>query len=58
MQSSANLLTISPVLSASRKLGIADRNGAVTHYQAAASKTGSLPERNYLLTQAARLSME
>lgn len=33
-----------------------DCEGAVTHYRAAASKTGSLPERNYLLTQAARLS--
>jgi RNA polymerase sigma factor (sigma-70 family) len=33
-----------------------DRHGAVTHYRAAAGKTGSLPERNYLLTQAARLS--
>jgi predicted RNA polymerase sigma factor len=33
-----------------------DCKGAVTHYRAAAGKTGSLPERNYLLTQAARLS--
>ena len=33
-----------------------DREGAVNHYRAAAGKTGSLPERNYLLTQAARLS--
>ena len=33
-----------------------DRTGAVRHYHAAAAKTGSLPERNYLLTQAARLS--
>ena len=33
-----------------------DRKGAVRHYRAAAGKTGSLPERNYLLTQAARLS--
>ena len=33
-----------------------DRKGAVSHYRAAAGKTGSLPERNYLLTQAARLS--
>jgi RNA polymerase sigma factor (sigma-70 family) len=32
-----------------------DREGAVRHYRAAAAKTGSLPERNYLLTQAARL---
>src|SRR5262249_50139455 len=35
-----------------------DRNAAVKHYRAAASKTGSLPERNYLLTQAARLCNE
>jgi RNA polymerase sigma factor (sigma-70 family) len=35
-----------------------DRKGAVSHYRAAAGKTGSLPERNYLLTQAARLSSE
>ena len=35
-----------------------DREGAVKHYRAAASKTGSLPERNYLLTRAARLSGE
>ncbi len=35
-----------------------DRKGAVTHYRAAAGKTGSLPERNYLLTQAARLSID
>ena len=33
-----------------------DESGAVTHYQAAAAKTGSLPEQNYLLAQAARLS--
>ena len=32
--------------------------GAMRHYRAAASKTGSLPERNYLLTQAARLASE
>jgi RNA polymerase sigma factor (sigma-70 family) len=35
-----------------------NRQGAVTYYRAAAGKTGSLPERNYLLTQAARLSNE
>jgi predicted RNA polymerase sigma factor len=35
-----------------------DRQGAGRHYRAAAGKTGSLPERNYLLTQAARLSSE
>jgi RNA polymerase sigma factor (sigma-70 family) len=33
-----------------------DCDGAVKHYRAAAGKTGSLPERNYLLMQAARLS--
>jgi RNA polymerase sigma factor (sigma-70 family) len=35
-----------------------DRESAVAHYRAAASKTRSLPERNYLLTQAARVSSE
>jgi RNA polymerase sigma factor (sigma-70 family) len=35
-----------------------DREAAVRHYRAAAGKTASLPERNYLLTQAARLSSE
>lgn len=35
-----------------------DRDGAITHYRAAAGKTGSLPERNYLLAQAAQLSNE
>lgn len=35
-----------------------DRDGAVRNYRAAAGKTGSLPERNYLLTQAAHLSGE
>jgi predicted RNA polymerase sigma factor len=35
-----------------------DREASVRHYRAAAGKTGSLPERNYLLTQAARLSSE
>ena len=33
-----------------------DHTGAVKHYRAAAGKTASLPERNYLLAQAARLS--
>jgi RNA polymerase sigma factor (sigma-70 family) len=37
---------------------VGDRDGAVKHYRAAAGKTGSLPERNYLLIQAARLSSE
>src|SRR5271170_3811483 len=35
-----------------------DHRGAVRHYRAAAGKTASLPERNYLLAQAARLSSE
>jgi predicted RNA polymerase sigma factor len=35
-----------------------DRSGAISHYRAAAGKTGSLPERNYLLAQAARLSSQ
>jgi RNA polymerase sigma factor (sigma-70 family) len=33
-----------------------DHDAAIRHYRSAAAKTGSLPERNYLLTQAARLS--
>ena len=33
-----------------------DRAGAAQHYRTAAAKTGSLPERNYLLMQAARCS--
>jgi RNA polymerase sigma factor (sigma-70 family) len=33
-----------------------DHQGAITHYQIAASRTTSIPERNYLITQAARLS--
>jgi len=37
---------------------VGDRDRAVEHYRAAAVKTASLPERNYLLTQAARLSNE
>jgi RNA polymerase sigma factor (sigma-70 family) len=32
-----------------------DREAAITHYRAAANRTASLPERNYLLTQAAQL---
>ena len=35
-----------------------DAKSAVRHYRIAAAKTASLPERNYLLTQAARLSGE
>ena len=33
-----------------------DRDAAIAHYRAAAEKTTSLPERNYLMTQAARLA--
>jgi RNA polymerase sigma factor (sigma-70 family) len=32
-----------------------DHAAAIAHYRAAAKKTASIPERNYLLTQAARL---
>jgi RNA polymerase sigma factor (sigma-70 family) len=32
-----------------------DSPGAITHYRSAAERTTSLPERNYLLTQVARL---
>ena len=35
-----------------------DHAAAITHYRAAATKTASLPERNYLLTQAARLAQK
>src|SRR5205814_342137 len=33
-----------------------DHQTAITHYRMAASRTTSIPERNYLITQAARLS--
>jgi RNA polymerase sigma factor (sigma-70 family) len=33
-----------------------DMKAAIENYRAAAAKTGNLPERNYLLTQAARLA--
>ncbi len=33
-----------------------NHKAAITHYQSAASRTTSLPERNYLFTQAARLA--
>ncbi len=33
-----------------------DLHAAIRHYRAAAAKSGNLPERNYLLSQAARLS--
>jgi predicted RNA polymerase sigma factor len=32
-----------------------DRQAAIAHFLTAASRTASLPERNYLMTQAARL---
>jgi predicted RNA polymerase sigma factor len=35
-----------------------DRSSAIAHYRTAAKKTASIPERNYLLTQAARLTEE
>jgi predicted RNA polymerase sigma factor len=35
-----------------------DQKAAIKYYRSAAGKTGSLPERNYLLTQAARLSSD
>jgi RNA polymerase sigma factor (sigma-70 family) len=35
-----------------------DHEAAIAHYQAAAARTTSLPERNYLTTKAARLSAE
>jgi RNA polymerase sigma factor (sigma-70 family) len=34
-----------------------DRDGAVVHYRAAAERTTSTPERNYLITKAARLAV-
>jgi RNA polymerase sigma factor (sigma-70 family) len=33
-----------------------DHEAAITHYRVAAGRTTSIPERNYLMTQAARLS--
>jgi RNA polymerase sigma factor (sigma-70 family) len=35
-----------------------DRDRAIAHYRAAAERTASIPERNYLLTKAARLAAE
>jgi predicted RNA polymerase sigma factor len=37
---------------------VGDLKSALAHYRAAAAKTGSLPERDYLLKQAARVSCE
>ncbi|HUP03243.1 MAG TPA: DUF6596 domain-containing protein [Bryobacteraceae bacterium] len=34
---------------------LGDRQNAIEHYRAAAARTNSLPERNYLMAQAARL---
>jgi predicted RNA polymerase sigma factor len=33
-----------------------DRDRAIAHYRAAAERTTSIPERNYLITKAARLA--
>jgi RNA polymerase sigma factor (sigma-70 family) len=38
------------------KLG--DREAAIQHYRVAAARTTSMPERNYLMTQAARLAAD
>jgi predicted RNA polymerase sigma factor len=35
---------------------IGDREAAIKHYRIAAARTTSMPERNYLITQAARLA--
>jgi predicted RNA polymerase sigma factor len=35
-----------------------DRDGAIERYLAAAGRTASIPERNYLTTRAARLRAE
>jgi RNA polymerase sigma factor (sigma-70 family) len=35
---------------------LADRDAAIQHYRLAATRTTSIPERNYLMTQAARLA--
>jgi len=35
-----------------------DRETAIAHYLAAAGRTASIPERNYLGSQAARLAAE
>jgi len=35
-----------------------DHEGAIAHYRRAADRTTSMPERNYLTTQAARLSAD
>ena len=35
-----------------------DRGAAIAHYRKAAARTASVPERDYLMTQATRLSAE
>jgi hypothetical protein len=35
-----------------------DHQAAIAHYRAAAGRTTSIPERHYLITQAARLIAE
>jgi predicted RNA polymerase sigma factor len=35
---------------------VGDHESAIKHYRIAASRTTSIPERNYLMTQAARLA--
>jgi len=35
-----------------------DREAAIAHYQSAAGRTTSRPERDYLMAQAARLATE
>ena len=35
-----------------------DRQRALAHYRAAAERTASIPERDYLLTKAARLTVD
>jgi hypothetical protein len=35
-----------------------DHEAAIQHYRIAAARTTSMPERNYLLTQAARLASD
>jgi predicted RNA polymerase sigma factor len=35
-----------------------NHDAAITHYRAAAGRTTSIPERNYLTTKAARLAAE
>jgi predicted RNA polymerase sigma factor len=37
---------------------IGDREAAIKHYRVAATRTTSIPERNYLMTQAARLASD